>query len=882
MLWPNLTKDQWELLKNIGAIIGVGLAIGGAATKIGGWARPRWREWRDRKTLHQRVGAELYDAEQIRRSTEFYVRPDCQSVDPAGTEDFRYNVAAREPLFDTMDRLLHNPSQYKFVILLADSGMGKTSFLLNYYAHHQRSRRNPFQLSLVPLNLPNSDELVKKTPEDRRPETALCLDALDEDRQAILDHRARLGALIELTRGFKTVIITCRSQFFPKEEEIPTETGVLKVGPIKAGEARDYYFHKLYLAPFTDEQVEKYLRRRFPVWRRQQREQAHDIVNKIPDLVARPMLLAHVPDLVDLNRKIDYSFQIYEAMIAAWLEREQGLVKDSAALRQFSELLAVDLFVNRGKRQMERIPRDELKPLADQFRIPLEEWQLSGRSLLNRDALGNYKFAHRSIMEYLFVRACLNGTESECPNPWTDLMKSFLLEMIRDKQTAQSNDVRNDSISRSGQRATLDVSNADLSGVDLSGTTLVNCNLSGAKLSAASLQDSNFRRAIFSEALLDSANLTRANLSAATFDGTNLRGANLFQADLSNAEFHGANLDFANLRRANLDGAKFSAIDLKQVRGLTLGQVLTVNADIGTIWPSHTRSGHSLRVRAVSVSLNGKTLISASDDASLKVWDLPTVRQISTLRRHNGPVNALSWSNDGNTFASASGDRTAIIWDLASGREKLTLAGHIGPLYGIALSPDGKTAISASWDGTLKIWDLATGRERRSLVGHSYAVNAAVVTPDGQRVMTASADETVKVWDLASGRELLTFRGHSDCVRTVATTPDGMRAVTGSDDETLKVWDASNGQLLLTLSGHSGIITAVVVTPNGQSVISGSADGTLKVWDLSTGRELLTLPVHSGIVTAVAVTPDGQCVISGAADGTLKVWFPPDDTPTSS
>jgi len=145
MLGPHLTEDQWSLLKNLAAIAGALLALGTAVVKIVGWGRPRWREWRDRVTLRQRVGAELYDVEQIRRSTSFYISPDCQSVDPGGGEDFRLVVSAREPLFDTMDRLIDSPGQYKFVIVLADSGMGKTSFFLNYYAHYWRSGKRRTQ-----------------------------------------------------------------------------------------------------------------------------------------------------------------------------------------------------------------------------------------------------------------------------------------------------------------------------------------------------------------------------------------------------------------------------------------------------------------------------------------------------------------------------------------------------------------------------------------------------------------------------------------------------------------------------------------------------------------------------------------------------------------
>jgi hypothetical protein len=263
-----LTPQQWEIIKNIAAAIGGVSAL--FAVLSGLWKLwqkflPDFRAWRDRQTLTQRLGAELYDAEEIRRATDLYIEPDCQSVDPSGSEDLRRVVSTREPLFAATDRLLENLGQYKFLILLADSGMGKTSFLLNYYAYHWRHRRKRrrFNLKLVPLNLPSADDWIKGIPEDQRNKTVLFLDALDEDRKAIADHRQRLGELLQISRGFRT-LITCRSQFFPKDEEIPVETGVLKIGAVRPNESRAHYFHKLYLSPLTDHQVEIYLKRRFP------------------------------------------------------------------------------------------------------------------------------------------------------------------------------------------------------------------------------------------------------------------------------------------------------------------------------------------------------------------------------------------------------------------------------------------------------------------------------------------------------------------------------------------------------------------------------------------------------------------------------------------
>lgn len=80
---------------------------------------------------------------------------------------------------------------------------------------------------------------------------------------AIEGYQKRISDLIDATIGFREVLITCRTQFFTRDEEIPLETGLLKFSPTRAGDSKLFVFHKLYLSPFTDQQVSAYLRR-FP------------------------------------------------------------------------------------------------------------------------------------------------------------------------------------------------------------------------------------------------------------------------------------------------------------------------------------------------------------------------------------------------------------------------------------------------------------------------------------------------------------------------------------------------------------------------------------------------------------------------------------------
>ena len=384
-------------------------------------------KFRAKRNLRKRLPD--FTPQEIERGINYYIWPECQSVDPAQSDEVRHTVAVHNELLSTMDKMLKQDTIHKHFILLADSGMGKTSFLLNYFARHLRRWRKPFNMELIPLGVPGLKDRLQRISSAEN--TVLLLDAFDEDTEAIRDHTEQLGNIMEWTRGFYRVVITCRTQFFPRDEEIPLETGIIKVGPRQAGEGPQFTFYKLYLSPFSDDQVQAYLKRRFSIWRKTRRRQAGAIVEKIPNLTVRPMLLAYVDDLIDSGKSFVNSFQIYGEMVDAWLERERKVVADKEAFSEFSNKLAVDLFANREKRGGERIPYKEIGPLAEKFGIKLAAWELTVRSLLNRDAEGNYKFAHRSILEFLFAQRLIENDEIAIQvtmNHWTEQVRLFLFE----------------------------------------------------------------------------------------------------------------------------------------------------------------------------------------------------------------------------------------------------------------------------------------------------------------------------------------------------------------------------------------------------------------------------------------------------------------------
>jgi WD40 repeat protein len=282
--------------------------------------------------------------------------------------------------------------------------------------------------------------------------------------------------------------------------------------------------------------------------------------------------------------------------------------------------------------------------------------------------------------------------------------------------------------------------------------------------------------------------------------------------------------------------------------------------------------GHTRAVMGVAITPDGTRAVSASDDQTLRVWDLATGKSLASLAGHTNMVLGVAVTPDGTRAVSASYDTTLRVWDLATGKSLASLEGHTSWVGNVAVTPDGARAVSASDDQTLRVWDLATGKSLASLAGHRGAVRGVAVMPDGTRAVSASYDTTLRVWDLATGKSLASLEGHTHTVMGVAITPDGTRAVSASEDRILRVWDLAAGKSLASLKGHTGWVYGVAVTPDGTRAVSASEDQTLRVWDLATGETLAILEGHTGWLHGVAVTPDGARAVSASADQTLRVW----------
>ncbi len=273
----------------------------------------------------------------------------------------------------------------------------------------------------------------------------------------------------------------------------------------------------------------------------------------------------------------------------------------------------------------------------------------------------------------------------------------------------------------------------------------------------------------------------------------------------------------------------------------------------------------------IAFSPGGETLASASEDRTVRLWDVASGREIQRLEGHGDGVRSVDFSLDGETLASASGRRTVRLWDVASGREIQRLEGHGSWVFSVAFSPDGETLASAAHDGTVRLWDVASGREIQRLEGHGSWVLSVAFSPGGETLASAPHDGAVRLWDVASGCEIQRPGRHGDGVRAVAFSPDGENLATASGGA-VRLWDVASGREIQRLEGHGDGVLSVAFSPDGETLASASRDHTVRLWNVVSGREIQRLEGHGSWVLSVAFSPDSETLASASYDGTVRLW----------
>ncbi len=355
-----------------------------------------------------------------------YVDPQSQEINPADSCDEDFNVSRQstfEKLNDFVDTgNLTNPGN-NVMFILSDAGMGKTSLLAMLKLIQLTSFwPRQYECELYKLGENTLDE-IKNIAEKR--ETILLLDALDEDKTALGRVEQRMMEILDATRGFHKVIITCRTQFFPALES----PGKIEVGGYKC--------YAKYLSFFDHKKVEEYLRKLFfrkilffKITDKRKIHIARNIIDKMGSLRCRPMLLAHIEEFMKNQDRLTggmEEYDVYDILIDNWLAMQEiKSRKSKQELLQACMWLAVAM----QERQVREIPEPDLQQLMASCPgiETVEIIDVKGRSLLNKNSQGDFRFSHYSIQEFLVAKYILENRGLKLPD--RIIITDFIRKML--------------------------------------------------------------------------------------------------------------------------------------------------------------------------------------------------------------------------------------------------------------------------------------------------------------------------------------------------------------------------------------------------------------------------------------------------------------------
>ncbi|KAH7034386.1 hypothetical protein BKA57DRAFT_540383 [Linnemannia elongata] len=781
------------------------------------------------------------------------------------------------PLMDKVQEFLASDRQV--MLILGDSLAGKSTFarylesvLLQSY---NRGGRVPLFINLPLIERPVNDLIGEHLKTSHFSEAqiqelrqyrqfVLICDGYDESQLTVNLHTSNL---FNRPREWNVkLLITCRTQYLGPDYRgrfIPEGTGNY------IRQATDL-FQEAVIVPFSKEQIEDFVERYVPLeprtWTTKDYMERLTTIPNLLDLVKNPFLLSLALEVLpgvtteqEMSTIKITRVQLYDTFAYHWLgvnkrrlqnnrldvDRRaafEALLEDGFEQigHKFQQDLAAAIFVHQDGRPVVDYThrRDKSSWKGSFFNIDCETSLLRGASLLSRTGT-QYRFVHRSILEYFF--ACIicgpNGGQDEL-GPLDVSDTSAKLSTISTHSLSHRNLVAEPSIIQFlAERVQLDsgFKNKLLTIIELSKT------------------DNQATQAAANAITI----LVKAGVQ---FNRADLRGIRIPGADISGGQFDSVQLQEPDLTGVNLTKSWIRQADFTraQMDGVQFGEMLSLKESEGVYSCAYSPDGTSLAV--------------GLGDGRVNTYDTSTWTMTRTFERHQRRVRSIAYSPTSCQLISGSEDSTVRLWDCMSGSCVFVLKGHTNEVWTVAFSPSGMQAASAGRDKTVNLWDVQTGANLSILTGHTDWIRSISFSPNGQEVVSVGEDRMIRFFDSHTGELGEVWESESGRMNRVAYSPSGLEIAVGHGNGELLIYNTTTGKPTRSWKAHEEAVAGLSFSPDSQRVATCSSDNTVKVWSAVTGLALSIFTSHGSSVCQVAFSPSGLQLASCSLDCTIRLW----------
>ena len=284
----------------------------------------------------------------------------------------------------------------------------------------------------------------------------------------------------------------------------------------------------------------------------------------------------------------------------------------------------------------------------------------------------------------------------------------------------------------------------------------------------------------------------------------------------------------------------------------------------------HRCKGHNGPVECLSALPIDNLIASGGWDHKIRLWDTSNGSLVATIHGHKAWVISLHGAPEEASMVSASDDGTVREWDLKLVRERTCLFETDTMLKSVRYSPCGRYIAVAGWNGS--VWMLnRTGEVIWTQVGaHTSHIWRICFAPNGHVVATAGDDGTIRLWNVRTGNCVCVLTGVATGVESIDFSPGGNRLYSAGFDG-VRSWDVKTAERLWYIQTKLDHLLDVAVSPDGQKVATCGTGRVVRILDRH-GESVWMSPNERDNLVAIVFDRKQRWLASAGDDGEILVW----------